>query len=271
MSVVARAQFEGRVVGGDLGERAPTPRLDHLHALWHRLSAQGEDIDAVAQWEDDHHALRKAYALDPGPDLLRLRDGEVRFTVSTLGEAGAEAAGRAAQRWQRGTHQLGPVKVRGTAVRWLTPPVVFGDLLAARLTDSDRVVWRLETPTAVRQGNGIESPFPQPQAVFRGLDARAVAYLGLPPLADADGPASTFPRVSRFRLETRLVDLGRRKFIGSVGEIFYDLRHLDAPQRRRYQALALVAEFSGVGHATTHGMGVVRRLAVDGLALRGTP
>lgn len=274
MSLVACIRLEGRMVGVD-GSAAHGElewRPDQLHGLWQRLAARtdstkgasGLATEGLTEWEPDHRAARKPYALDAGTVLERRRAEPFHWGVGVLGEAGVEALTRAALRWNGARHQIGRVCVLGESAIWTVPPAVFPSLLDQVDLEAQSMAWRLTTPMAIRSGGGVELPFPEPRAVFRGLQDRASMFLGWPDgLAGAELPAE-FPRISRFDLKTRLVVLGRRKFVGCEGTVVYDLRHLELSRRRPFHTLGVLAEIAGVGHATPYGMGQVRRLDDDG-------
>lgn len=272
MSLVACVRLQGRILGADgpAAQGEPVGRPDQLHGLWQRLAAEADATErtprllpaqGLTDWETDHRASRKPYALDAGTVLERpARAGPFRWGVGVLGEAGVEALTRASLRWTGARHTIGHLHVLGESVTWTLPPVVFSSLLERVDLEAESMAWRLTTPTAIRSGGGVELPFPEPRAVFRGLQDRASLFLGWPDDLGGAETAAEFPRVSRFDLRTRLVLLGRRKFVGCEGTLVYDLRHLPLSRRRSFQALGVLAEVAGVGHATPYGMGHVRRL-----------
>lgn len=259
MSLVCAVEFEGSARRPGVPPSAV--RADHLHALWTALSGRERTEDEA----DDHRAPLKPFALRypfAAAPLLIDSAGRVRFTAVAMGEEGCEAVARAVERWKGRRHALGPQAVQGEGARLAVPPTLAADYVRREGPPPTRLGWRLVSPAAVRQGEGVELPFPEPSAVFRGLEARAAAFLGLPsPPQDEGGRAKTrYPRVSRYALETRLVELGRRRFIGAVGVVWYDLGHLGPELRHHHARLWSLAALVGIGHSTPYGMGAVECL-----------
>jgi hypothetical protein len=268
--LIGWARFQGRIVrrvaGGEM-------RLDHLHAVWHRLQDAPEDErDATAVV--GHHDLMKPFAIEPRSAVPFLRATErrgdgVEFGVSALGDDAVDALALAVGRWPGGEWVMGPLVVSGESAGWRLPPSLPDAVGLGTVRHPGTIVWRCETPVSVRQAGGVQLPFPEPRAMYGGLWLRAQRFLGM--FGDTPPPeeAVRYPRVSRYRLETVLVDLGRRKIIGALGEVAYDLRHLPPEDAERFQYLASLAEAIGVGHGTPFGFGRVHRLdaaAVGGAA-----
>ena len=107
---------------------------------------------------------------------------------------------------------------------------------------------------------------PEPAAVFGSL-ARRWAELAPPELAVAAPPeavlaAAAETLVSRYRLETHQIDLGRGPQKGFTGACTYDLP-ADPQQRRALATLADAAFYLGCGAKTARGMGLCRRRTND--------
>jgi len=127
------------------------------------------------------------------------------------------------------------------------------------------------SPTAFTRGELSDGRarlglLPEPAAVFGSL-ARRWAELAPPELAELapeeavrDAAAETL--VSRHRLETHQIDLGRGPQKGFTGVCTYDLP-ADPRQRRTLATLADAAFYLGCGAKTGRGMGLCRRRTND--------
>jgi len=116
------------------------------------------------------------------------------------------------------------------------------------------------TPTAFRQGD-IDLPLPVPRLVFRGLLSR---WNDFSPLRLPLSPDTIDRRLalSSARIQTRVFFDGRSHIPGFIGEVsFRILRGTPDREARAISTLADFAFYAGVGRKTTHGMGLVRRLA----------
>ncbi len=127
-----------------------------------------------------------------------------------------------------------------------------------------RIRMRFLSPTSFRS-HEMHYPLPDPCLVYQSWlnrwnmfapeDLRInVALLDI---------AAAHVAVSRYDLQTRMVDLGRnRKAIGFVGMVKYSVvraRKIGDEWLRRLNLLADFAAFCGTGHKTAHGMGQTRR------------
>lgn len=157
---------------------------------------------------------------------------------------------------------------REAGARWA--PEAF---LTAAPDPGRHVTFELVTPTSFRR-QGLQVVFPMPLNVFGGLverwnglfPARSLKLPNLAPLWDR------LP-VTRYRLHTEVVRLGRYSIIGAIGTVTYALPGSLPPEaRRQIGLLARFAEWAGVGHGTAQGFGTVRvRMAWEegGHAARG--
>jgi len=106
----------------------------------------------------------------------------------------------------------------------------------------------------------LSMPLPWPRLVFQSLAARWNAFSPIP--LEIDWPA--FERqvsVARHRLETKMLDFGRYRQVGFVGECWYLIdRKADLRLRQALHTFADFAFYAGVGAKTTMGMGLVRRI-----------
>jgi CRISPR-associated endoribonuclease Cas6 len=117
------------------------------------------------------------------------------------------------------------------------------------------------SPTSFRLVNSrLNMPLPWPRLVFQSLAEKWNAFSPIP--LWLDWPA--FDRqvsVARHHLETRMLDFGRYRQVGFVGECWYLIdRSADLRLRQTLHALAEFAFYAGVGRKTTMGMGLVRRI-----------
>lgn len=115
------------------------------------------------------------------------------------------------------------------------------------------------SPTAFSFGDGVSVVFPEPRLVFGSLTSRWNAFSPTaidPRVADV---VKTRVLVSRYQLETRILDFGRYQKTGFTGTCSYEIRTTDPTAIRSLNALADFAFFAGVGYKTTMGMGQTRR------------
>lgn len=121
------------------------------------------------------------------------------------------------------------------------------------------VTFELITPTSFRR-KGLQIPFPLPLNVFGGLVERWNVLFPSPSLQLPNIPAlwDRLP-ITRYRLHTEVVRLGRYSIIGAVGTVTYVVPGSLPPEaRRQIGLLARFAEWAGVGHGTPQGFGTVR-------------
>lgn len=122
---------------------------------------------------------------------------------------------------------------------------------------------RFVSPTSFRQGPG-HLPLPLPANVFgspiRIWQAFAPPMMVLPPEWLDWCARDVF--VSRHNIETVQVNISQQeRFIGFVGEVWFEAYQGSEMQLRAWQALGTLAGFCGVGHKTTMGMGAVERIS----------
>lgn len=121
------------------------------------------------------------------------------------------------------------------------------------------------SPTAFRLVDSrLNMPLPWPHLVFQSLASKWNTFSSIP--LQIDWPA--FDRqisVARHRLETKMLDFGRYRQVGFVGECWYLIDRKAG--FRLLQALHTLADFAfyaGVGAKTTMGMGLVQRIDKGG-------
>lgn len=111
------------------------------------------------------------------------------------------------------------------------------------------------SPTSFRK-NGTQFVFPHLEMIVQNLWRRwnIFSKLILPEISDL-----SFIQVSRYRLETQLIDFGEYKIIGFVGECNF---HMDENSSEDLNAivhsLAYFAGIAGVGYKTSMGLGDTR-------------
>lgn len=156
-----------------------------------------------------------------------------------------------------------PFEVEGAALTAAEDPWAgqtdYSSLAAGRLVNPQppdrRITLRLASPTAFKtQGLGL--PMPLPELVFGSLLTRwnAFAPISFPP--EARRFAAECLQVSRFELSSRpatMRDNGLR--VGAVGTVTYTAVNADRYWLGVLHTLAAFAFYSGVGAATTAGMG----------------
>ncbi|NCD18595.1 MAG: CRISPR system precrRNA processing endoribonuclease RAMP protein Cas6 [Actinobacteria bacterium] len=215
--------------------------LVHLHA-------------AISGWLDGaavaHDADLKPYSISP---------------VRRLGRGCAVEVGLldAESEWYFRVHAVPGTELRfGRQFTTVTaPPVLLLDRgweeLANFTTDRAWTV-HFETPASFRQGERT-SPWPAPESLLRGLGQRWARWSGL-------GARDLSPQVTRAIWVSDLdgasdvVVLGRGDrrvhYSGFVGRVRYQCDDADAAAE--VGPLFALADFAGVGAATTKGLGVTR-------------
>ena len=117
------------------------------------------------------------------------------------------------------------------------------------------------TPTSFRMaGSRLNMPLPWPRLVFQSL---ANKWNKFSPIAiDVDwGAFDCHVSIARHRLRTQMIDFGRYRQVGFVGECWYIVdRQAGEHSLQVIHALAEFAGYSGVGAKTTMGMGQVQRI-----------
>lgn len=123
-----------------------------------------------------------------------------------------------------------------------------------------RIELRFVSPTTFHYGER-NHPIPLPGLVFGNLVERWNAFSPLTLHPDARRYAEECLAITRFRIESRVVDLAGGKQIGAIGAISYRSLRPDPYWLRLLHALADFAFYSGVGAKTTMGLGQTRREA----------
>ncbi|MCL6562821.1 MAG: CRISPR system precrRNA processing endoribonuclease RAMP protein Cas6 [Firmicutes bacterium] len=132
--------------------------------------------------------------------------------------------------------------------------VQYEELWSRALTeDLPVLVFRFRTPTVFREHRRL-LPFPLPSLVFHTLAKKWQRWSPIDLEGVQDWVAASVD-LSSYRLHTRRLMGHRRLYPGFVGEAHFSLRRLDPVQRPAIYALALYAEWAGVGAMTTVGFG----------------
>lgn len=139
--------------------------------------------------------------------------------------------------------------------RWLSVHKA-GEKVYTQLLDNippSRFALEFVSPTCFRS-QGISLLFPTPELVFGGLQERWNRYapVSLEILQD-------LPFVSKYKLNTRLVQFSRYRMTGFIGKVEYSFsKTADPAARQAIGALAQFAQFAGVGYKTGMGMGDIK-------------
>ena len=120
---------------------------------------------------------------------------------------------------------------------------------------------RFVTPTSFRMaGSRLNMPLPWPRLVFQSL---ANKWNKFSPIA-VDVNWEVFDKhvsIARHRLRTQMIDFGRYRQVGFLGECCYIVDQQSGKDLlQKIHTLAEFAVYSGVGAKTTMGMGQVRRI-----------
>lgn len=111
------------------------------------------------------------------------------------------------------------------------------------------------------QSNRLNVPVPLPRLVFLTLGAKWNRYASVHLGEEIATVIESLVGLSRYELKTRMLDFGRYKKVGFVGDCEFQLqwRSQDEVWARAVHLLADFAFYAGVGYKTTMGMGQVRR------------
>jgi len=116
------------------------------------------------------------------------------------------------------------------------------------------------SPTTFRS-SGRNTPFPLPKLVFQSLLSRWNRYACTHPSSELRDIIEDEMTLSRYELRTRMMDFGKYRQVGFVGECEFMLpKGIDRRLTRWIHLLSDFAFFSGVGYKTTMGMGQTRKM-----------
>jgi len=138
---------------------------------------------------------------------------------------------------------------------------IHNDGIARAREGQSQLGLRFVTPTSFRMaGSRLNMPLPWPRLVFQSLDNK---WNKFSPIA-IDVDWAVFDRhvsIARHRLRTQMVDFGRYRQVGFVGECWYIVdRQAGKHLLQVIHALAEFAGYSGVGAKTAMGMGQVQQI-----------
>jgi len=123
---------------------------------------------------------------------------------------------------------------------------------------ADTLVLDFITPTAFKR-NGFDYPLPDPGTVFKSLYRKWTTYS---PVKLPEGLQEVIHNklaLTGCWIKTRKISLSEKaKALGFTGRAVFYTKEKDEKLLQALNALALFAEFSGVGKKTTMGMGRVR-------------
>ncbi len=134
-----------------------------------------------------------------------------------------------------------------------------GKHLLGAAEPASRVALRFASPTTFRSA-GRNVPLPLPGLVFDSYlqkwNAVSSAYLS----PEVKRFAEECMVISRYRLETRLVEFGPARQVGFVGQCHYIVLRQDEYWSRLVNLLAAFAFYCGTGYRTTTGLGQTKPL-----------
>lgn len=132
----------------------------------------------------------------------------------------------------------------------------YDQLWAQALQEGPSVIrFRFRTPTVFREHRQL-MPFPLPSLVFHTLGEKWRRWSPVD-LRGVDEWVASSVFLTGYRLRTRRLMGHRATYPGFVGDAWFSLRRLDALQIPAIRALALYAQWAGVGAMTTVGFGQV--------------
>jgi len=122
---------------------------------------------------------------------------------------------------------------------------------------------RFQSPTAFRMsGSGLSVPLPAPRLVFQSLLDKWNRFSPIHLELTLD-EVERHVGITRYALETRMLDFGGYKQIGFVGDCWFFIDRRAEGEERLSRLINLLADFAfyaGIGRKTTMGMGQARRI-----------
>ncbi len=131
---------------------------------------------------------------------------------------------------------------------------MYNSVFATQNASSRKIRMRFASPTTFRSGSK-NIPLPIPRLVFLHLSQKWNAYSPInlgPNIADVIDERLS---LSRHSIRTTILDFGRHKQVGFVGDCEFLIHGEDNILSRVFHLLSSFAFYSGVGHKTTMGMG----------------
>lgn len=225
-------------------------RLSAVHAgqrCWLRFTTLTEPLSRLA--------LEVAAGL-PGSSLEL---GGAAFTVqSVASEASAHPwAGRSSCSELAQAHFLSVANPPQRVTLEFASPTAFHHTLSPSPLSRSPSVQRSGEGSGGEEVRQVTVPLPLPELVFGSLLTRWNAFAPLTLPEEVRRYAQECLAVSRYRLQTRMLQFGMAKSVGFVGECQYTALVWDPYWLRAISLLAAYAFYSGVGIRTTVGMGQV--------------
>ena len=136
----------------------------------------------------------------------------------------------------------------------------YDELLSGAASERSIALY-FSSPTAFRSAGRRNVLFPEPSLVFNSLLNRWNAFSPIKMDASLQQDIDSHILLSRYRLETRMINFGNYQETGFVGRCNFLLGDTLSEERvKSANALANFAFYSGVGAKTTMGMGQARRI-----------
>jgi CRISPR-associated endoribonuclease Cas6 len=137
----------------------------------------------------------------------------------------------------------------------------FREISAAKLLGTSQPTrqFRLHfhSPVCFRSG-GHTQPLPLPSLVFGSLMQRWNAFAPMEFPLEVRQFVESAVAVSRFEIKSQAIKVSGGVLIGAIGRVTYQALHYDRYWLALLHTLVTFAEYSGIGHKTTMGMGQVR-------------
>jgi CRISPR-associated endoribonuclease Cas6 len=137
--------------------------------------------------------------------------------------------------------------------------------LATAARDDKTIAFEFASPFGFSLGDNRVELMPRPDLLFGGLHKKWRQWCGLPLPGIGEGEwdykwLCEYVLVSEWKMQSRMLRLGKRLQVGSVGSATFRIFGAEAGARRALNALADFAFYAGVGRKTAQGMGQTRRL-----------
>lgn len=215
-------------------------KLDPAHPVWLRATTLEPELSAVV--------LETVLPRLPGTTTT-LGGAELTVTGATVDAAAHPWAGRSSYEALVERHLMGPQTPRRTVGLRFASPTTF------RRTGQTFEEQRIPDHNQL---------LPLPELVFGSLAQAWDAFAPVKVTGDVRAFAAACLAVRNYQLKTRLVDDGRSRQMGLLGDCTYQVFTQDPFWLRVLHLLAAFSFFCGVGRGTTAGWGQVRRMKDEG-------
>lgn len=227
-----------------------------LHGLFFKLLSEYD----LAVATELHHQNNKPFSISPlngvasvNSGKLYLKAGETyTFQLSTLEKWLGELIKSLSHIWHGKTMTLGSAKIVGLTIEE-TISTSYLELINNGSLNRE-ITFIFKSPTTFRS-QGTHLLFPEPKLLFTSMFIKFNVFspLKLQQITDFSNI-----NVSRYRLETKLIDMQKYKLLGFVGRCSYQLpKQMNKFVIKQINTLAQFAQYSGVGYRCTWGMGNV--------------